>query len=109
MIVETAKTNPILAELDCDDSSVSSQPWSIADVGRGVRRTYQSKWAMWELTKRGFCHYERTFPRPGVERGCMPASVPGWVLGPRAFSAVGDHVSPCWYQGRSPRGRIRRW
>ena len=25
---EIAKTNPILAELDCDDSSVSSRPWS---------------------------------------------------------------------------------
>ena len=47
-------------------------------------------------------------PRARRQRGCERASVPVRVFGPRAFSAVKDHVSPCWYQGRSPRGRIRR-
>jgi len=66
------------------------------------------KWAMWELTTRGFSSDGRTFPGPGGDRGCERASVPVRVPGPRAFSAVVDHVSPCWYQGRSPWGRIRR-
>src|SRR5262245_27097329 len=26
----------------------------------------------------------------------------------KSLLCLGDHVSPCWYQGNSPKGRIRR-
>jgi len=79
-----------------------------AQDDRCALRSIRPKWAMGELTTRGFSSDGRTFPGPGVGRGCELASVPVRAFGPRAFSAVVDHVSPCWYQGRSPRGRIRR-
>ena len=59
-------------------------------------RSITPKWAMWELTTRGFSSNARTFPGPGGDRGCERASVPVRAFGPRAFSAVMDHVSPCW-------------
>src|SRR6516225_1375000 len=58
---------------------------------------------MWELTTRGFSSDGRTFPGPGGDRGCEPASVPVRAFGPRAFSAVVDHVRLAGIRG-GPRG-----
>ena len=63
-------------------------------------------WAMWELKNGCDCIHARTLPMPAQSSGCVYATVLEWVFGPGATSVLLDHVSPCWYQGRSPRGRI---
>src|SRR5262245_7073332 len=76
-----------------------------AQDDRCALRSIRPKWAMWELTTRGFSSKGRTFPGPGGDRGCELASVPVRALGPRAFSAVRDHVRLAGIRG-GPRGAV---
>src|SRR5271157_3652609 len=71
-----------------------------------AKKSARTKWAMWELKNGCACIHARTLPMPAQSSGCVYATVLEWVFGPGATSVLLDHVSPCWYQGRSPRGRI---